>query len=492
FGYSARFLAVRPTSGGEVEVYVSHEYRGVFGLRLSSSLTERTAYREYESPPKSPNAGVATFRDRIYFYSREGMFVLENFDTGFVLAGSLNEALIPREYTSGKMTATANRLWFFTGESISFFHRGALSGKLQRQTVPVTAELVNAKSGYENITPIGGDSLLIGTADGYLVLALSAVPLHQHELFLSSATSRERDGPARPLPLTEGGDIPFLANNLHFSLAVPAYGKYFNPLFQYRIRGLQEAWSEWSTASEIEAPNLPYGSYVLEARSLLGRRTSENAIAFPFRILRPWYNSYLAYGLYVLGGALLIYLLHRSYTGYYRRKQTLLRAENERLIAARERETELELTRINNQRLEEEIANKNREMAISTMSLVKKNELLQQIKDNLLADQEPKKNIREVVRTIDQNINEEETWNLFRDAFESADREFFRKIKGRHPELTPNDLKLCAYLRLNLSSKEIAPMLNISVRSVEVKRYRLRKKMELARETGLVDYILNL
>jgi DNA-binding CsgD family transcriptional regulator len=55
--------------------------------------------------------------------------------------------------------------------------------------------------------------------------------------------------------------------------------------------------------------------------------------------------------------------------------------------------------------------------------------------------------------------------------------------------LTANDLRLCAYLRLNLSSKEIAPLLNISVRS-EIKRYRLRKKMELTHEQGLVEYIL--
>ena len=65
-------------------------------------------------------------------------------------------------------------------------------------------------------------------------------------------------------------------------------------------------------------------------------------------------------------------------------------------------------------------------------------------------------------------------------------------MKQLHPKLTPNDLKLCAYLRLNLSSKEIAPLLNISVRSVEIKRYRLRKKMGLEHEEGLVEYVLSI
>ena len=68
---------------------------------------------------------------------------------------------------------------------------------------------------------------------------------------------------------------------------------------------------------------------------------------------------------------------------------------------------------------------------------------------------------------------------MFKEAFNNADKDFIKKLKSIHPNLTPNDLRLCAYLRLNLSSKEIAPLLNISPRSVEVKRYRLRKKMEL-------------
>ena len=69
---------------------------------------------------------------------------------------------------------------------------------------------------------------------------------------------------------------------------------------------------------------------------------------------------------------------------------------------------------------------------------------------------------------------------------------FLMKIKNLHSTLTPNDLRLCAYLRLNLSSKEIAPLLNISPRSVEIKRYRLRKKMDLPHEKSLVEYILEI
>ena len=137
-----------------------------------------------------------------------------------------------------------------------------------------------------------------------------------------------------------------------------------------------------------------------------------------------------------------------------------------------------------------DIENKNRELAISTMSIIKKNEFLNNIKSELVSG--GKTNIDKVVNIIDKNLNNTDDWKMFQEAFNNADKKFLKKIKTNHSELTPNDLRLCAYLRLNLSSKEIAPLLNISPRSVEVKRYRLRKKMNLDRDENLTTYILEL
>ena len=100
--------------------------------------------------------------------------------------------------------------------------------------------------------------------------------------------------------------------------------------------------------------------------------------------------------------------------------------------------------------------------------------------------------MKPVIKIIDKNLNNTDDWKFFQEAFNNADKDFLKKVKSKHPNLTPNDLKLCAYLRLNLSSKEIAPLLNISPRSVEVKRYRLRKKMDLQHESSLTNYILEI
>ncbi len=132
---------------------------------------------------------------------------------------------------------------------------------------------------------------------------------------------------------------------------------------------------------------------------------------------------------------------------------------------------------LNNEKLKQDIENKNRELAISTMSLIKKNEFLSNIKEELKkANEDNNSQLKPVIKIIDKNLNNTDDWKFFQEAFNNADKDFLKKVKYKHSNLTPNDLKLCAYLRLNLSSKEIAPLLNISPRSVEVKRYRLRKK----------------
>jgi DNA-binding NarL/FixJ family response regulator len=79
---------------------------------------------------------------------------------------------------------------------------------------------------------------------------------------------------------------------------------------------------------------------------------------------------------------------------------------------------------------------------------------------------------------------------VFEMNFNQVHEQFFKKLKADFPELTPGDLKLAAYLKMNLSSKEIAPLLNISIRSVENKRYRLRRKLNLEEEENLTEFML--
>lgn len=488
FDYSARFVALRPGP----EVYVSHEYRGTYGLKLDDNFERVIELKEYDQPPKGKNGGLALFMDTIYHYSQSGLFALTNFSDGFHRSTELDEQVKKREYISGNLSVTDDRMWFFTSKSINCFELSGFENRLKRRTIRINNELINAKSGYENIALIGKDTLLIGTSDGYLMLTQIELPVHQHEVLLSEVKCSFLQDSTALLPVKGPVSVVYQGNNLTFSLTVADFDQFFHPNYQFRLLGWNEQWSEWSENNSINFPRLGYGEYVFEARSLLGKEPGENTIRYAFTVLRPWYASYVALGLYVLGGGLLIFMLNQTYSTYYRRKEKKWQEAAKQAEAARLRETELELTRVQNNFLQKNIENKNRETAIATMNLVKQNELLQTIKQQLLGKNPAEKNIQAVVKTIDQNLDTAENWNLFKEAFENADRDFFKKIKALHPDLTPNDLKVCAYLRLNLTTKEIASMLNISSRSVEVKRYRLRKKIGLDRDKSLVEHIISI
>ena len=125
------------------------------------------------------------------------------------------------------------------------------------------------------------------------------------------------------------------------------------------------------------------------------------------------------------------------------------------------------------------------------MNMISKTSALNQLKQEM--SQLPQNDeLNTIFKSIDKAINNGEDWAFFEQAFNHADKKFFTRLKEKHPVLTPNDLKLCVYLRLNLSSKEIAPLLNISSRSVEIKRYRLRKKLDLERDTNLNEYVISI
>ena len=81
-----------------------------------------------------------------------------------------------------------------------------------------------------------------------------------------------------------------------------------------------------------------------------------------------------------------------------------------------------------------------------------------------------------LVHDIEKNNN---NWEIFAKHFDEVSNDFLKKMKLKFPTLTNNDLKICAYLQLNLSSKEISQLMNISVRGVEINRYRLRKKLNI-------------
>ena len=160
--------------------------------------------------------------------------------------------------------------------------------------------------------------------------------------------------------------------------------------------------------------------------------------------------------------------------------------------------TEAELILLRNEKLETEINFKNSELASSAMHLVKKGELLSKIKSELahimkgMENQKTASELKKMIKTVSEDDNIDKEWDNFAKHFDKVHSDFVVELKEKHPTITPNELKLSAYLRMNLSTKEIAQLMNISTRGVEISRYRLRKKLQLSTETSLFDYLISI
>ena len=491
FSSSSRFLEISDAN----TIYVSHEYKGIFRLNVNSKLDKVLKINTYDNPSKGKNSSLVKYNNEIYYAFKEGVFKLNTKTQKFDKDAVLSSVFEKDEYTSGKIIVDeSNKIWLFSKNYINYFSLSKLSTQLKQNTIPIPASLTNSLLGFENIAQISKSIYLLGTSNGYYTININDLSFKNYKVSITNISNNKLNDKIVNYPIDQEGDFNYKENNITFSYTVPEFDKYINAEYQYLLEGFQEEWSEWNSKSTVNFKNLPPANYTFKVRAKVANSQPENIAIYSFAITKLWYLTNFALIIYFLAICFFGYFINKTYGNYYSKQEQKLIEENNLLLEIKELENEQQLMKLKNEQLSLDVDTKNRELAVSTMSLIKKDELLSLIKEDLnkTSDGGSSRSIKSVITTINKNISDDNTWNIFKEAFDTADKDFLKKVKQAHPSLTPNDLRLCAYLRLNLSSKEIAPLLNISVRSIEIKRYRLRKKMELQHEKGLVDYILSI
>ena len=485
FPHSSKFIEIDE----EQNVWISNEHKGVFKMQLEEPFNSIRAIKNFQFPEESGiTSSLFQFNDSLYYSSKNKIYQYNRLQDKFTDENALNVLIAGLDRVSGRMVSEEGRdkLWGFASEGVFSIQNSILNKDYSLEFLFIDQDFRNIAVGYENISNFGNSEYLLGIANGYLKFSDPEEFDEKTSVNLNKIEVSALDSPANSKSLNEKGSFDFERNNIRFYFSAPVHDKYLDAKYSYRLLGLSSNWSSWSSSPEVSFKNLDFGNYIFEVKAKVGNSETDS-VTYEFNIERPYYLSIPALIGYFIVFLLILYLINVLNKRYHRKNL----AENERALKMKNLEAGQEIIKLRNEKLEQDMANKSRELAVSTMSLIKKNEFLTSIKEELKKSEDSTK-VKSVIRTIDKDISEEDNWKFFKKAFSNADKDFFKKIKAVHPELTSNDLKLCAYLRLNLSSKEIAPLLNISVKSVEIKRYRLRKKMDLERETNLTDYILGL
>lgn len=493
------------------DIWVSHAYKGLYKLTLSPDFRKVIKTRYYDEKnglPGNYNINIFMLENKLIFSSDAGFMLYDEISNRFSPYKELNKGLGSFAQSNKIISAGVKKYWFINhGKTalVDFWEPGKLTIDSNRFSL-LDGRMVQY---YENISKISNNMYLVSVDDGFVIYdaagntetgnkkTLPAVLIRRVEDVTDTYSTISENG-------NSGGaaiEIPFSRNSIRISYALPYY-RQAKIKFQYYLEGYSKQWSEWSTSSQKDFTNLSGGKYRFLVRAKINDELVSKVSVFEFTVLPPFYATNTAFAVYIL---LILFVLYQGKQQYEHklqkdRNKILRKVEEEKeIFLKKETEaTEKQIMKIQTEKLHAELKSKNRELANSAMSLVYKNELLQKLSEEMikLKDENGKKvaddQMRKVLRIIDEGMNDERDWSLFETSFNEAHGSFFKKLKANHPDLVPNDLKLCAYLHMNMSSKEMASLLNISLRGVEIRRYRLRKKLNIPHDKNLAEFFMEL
>ena len=498
------------------DIWVAHPYQGLYKIDFNDTgAPVSKPYRDVHKILSSGHNHLFKIRDTIILVTGKGIFEYDQVAHEFRRSAFLTKLFgsLPISYLRED---TQGNIWFIEEK-----RPGVIDMSSPRNPVITWfPELNNLVLGNDEefIYPINKNNVLLAGEVGFYHLDYDKYRAtnHRMKVLLRSITAfYKRDSilfggfvadkswtPADNRVF--GKTISHKWNSLHFEFSTP----YFSTTVEYscRLKGYEKEWTPWSKKTERTFTNLPAGDYIFEVIARNSTGFTASVSQFMFTISPPWYNTYIAWVAYVLIAIALIYYFYkRQQTKYLIQHADRLKKQREKFEEEQGRlqyqhqleieKNEKEIIRLKNIKLEAEAQHNEAQLASNTMNLLQKRELLNKIKDEITEAEdevEPDrraKNIRRIIKIINDELEVADDWQRFSVYFDKANNDFLKTLKDGFPLLTPTDLKLCAYLRLNLSTKAIADLLNLSIRGVESSRYRLRKKLNLDGEVSLGDFL---
>lgn len=502
---SFRFLDI----DNDGRIWSSHPYRGIYELQLSADKTKYLArlYTDKDGLPSALGNHVFKIRNRVVFATEKGAYEYEGKTKKFIPSPFFTPILGNIELRYLNEDADGN-IWFCSGKKLGVARKKSATSE-KEYAVTYFPELTGqVLSGFENVYPYNANNIFIASEKGIIHLNLDKYALTSLKLLPQLGEVRaigRKDstifGGYASNSLQEGDqkeEMISLSNSFssfHFEYSCPAYGLQNNIEYSYKLEGFDREWSAWSSRTEKNYTNLSNGEYTFMVKARSNLSSESEPVSYSFYILPPWYKTrwaYIGYALLLLG---LVYLFDK----WQKRKLTLQRLEYEEqqrqiniMHQLEIEKNEKEIIKLQNEKLANEMVFKNKELADTSLHLVERTQALSKVKDELQKLYRENKDQYSIKRTI-QFLNDIEKnnddWDKFATHFDEVNNDFLKKLKSNYPQLTSTDLKICAYLQLNLSSKEIAQLINISLRGVEIRRYRLRKKLQVPTDVSLIDFL---
>ncbi|MGJ8548733.1 helix-turn-helix and ligand-binding sensor domain-containing protein [Winogradskyella wichelsiae] len=489
----SRFLVFEnPTTA-----WIAHATKGVSKISFDENYDNVTAVKKYKNKGISSNYNVRVYniRNNISFKTNEGWQRYEPILDSIIPYDLLNDMLDENSYIisddNTDLFALKNKGGFIKFKSFDNTHKEFFLNDVFLKNRYIV--------GYENVSKLNDSVYALNLDNGFMMI--NSTSNTSIELYKPTIESINIGGNSIALSNIQNEDFGYdFKENLSIELSS---AKSLNHHFEYNVSDAsgEEIDSLWYAieGNKVELSNLIDGRYNILFRSSDNAGNASPIQALRLEVYPPWYRATLGYVFYAFLVCLIIVVFYTLHNKKIAKEQRLIKIkyqkEQQKLLREQTLENEKQIVQLKNESLQNEIKLKSKQLANNAMALVKKNETLQEIKKDLMVNKEGFNNYysyKKIVKKLDNSIVLKDEWAVFENNFSQVHDEFFEILKSKHSILTPKDLKICAYIKMNLSSKEIAPLMNISVRGVETHRYRLKKKLDLENDISIVDYLLNI
>jgi DNA-binding CsgD family transcriptional regulator len=498
-------------------LWIAQGYKGVFKVKLSDDLSKVTSSRLYKSEDGFPSdvlINVYNIANELVFTAQQGFFEYNRTTDRFDSLTHYNE-LIGTQASVVDLEADEIGNVYFIEQSKLGVIQPLGNHSFEAHTSPFNKVKDIWNDDLGNITVLDNNNILIGGRQGFIHYNPSADidrTASFNILFRRISNLGRKDsviyaGHGRNSFISNDDEVDeyrFLQNSFSFDYAAPHFESRNEVMYQYKLENYDKEWSAWTYTNSKEYTNLYEGDYTfrVKAKNIFDQETEE--IQYQFHISPPVYRSTFAYILYTLGTLVLVFMAfkwldkrHRKQTEELEQQQDQELKKKDSQIQSITEKSEAEIIRLRNDKLRTEVNLKSQALTSSAMHLIQKNQLLNNVKNTLKAipkEEQVDKNLQtklnRLVKSIDKDLAGGEEWSQFADNFDQVHGNFITRLKERYPALTPQEIKFSAYIRMNLNTKEIANLLSISVRGVEIGRYRVRKKLSLERKDNLSDFLM--
>lgn len=493
-------------------IWLAHWIKGIYRMKLDEAgegFDEVKLFSSLSGLPNDRDNSIFQYDGEMRFNTASGEIFRLDADGRMVKDDRLSTAL-PLHYPVKMLPLPGNSYFAFSPRLVWKINRDE-KGSIDVDSTTFNNMLASSLiAGFESVGIIDSHTALVSHQEGFFGVDLRrkgtsqrATPVYVEKMMAGDSLIFASPS-AEALP-----DIvlPYSLNSLTFYFASPEYRQDNAVLYSYRLDDFDHEWSAFSSEGSKEYTRLGEGKYTFRLKAFNTVTGTTSHYDLQFRISPPWYRSTVAKIIYAL---LILAFLYAAYRGirYFsmRNAEKIRRQKEEELERMRnnaEREAlqkDYEIAALKSESLEQDIKHKSSELSNITMNVIRKNEILLDISSKLdkmhgrietdeKTEAALRKEVEKIQQLIRENISHDDDWKRFNQNFDIVYADFTKTLSEIYPDLTVSELRLCCYLKMGLSSKEIAPLLSISSKSVEMNRYRLRKKMGLGRETNLQAHL---